>query len=96
MELTMGIMETYAENEDDVLEGHARCALRSGLSYGPAMGVKGTPPSALAYPAHTLTFIPSRPLTLTHPGFDAIFDCIVVGPESTEETLISKESPAAE
>jgi hypothetical protein len=110
MGLTMGIMEAYAENEDDVLEGHARRAhaiLRSGLSYSPSMGVKGTPPPPLAFPehtpvVHTCANIQNNPYseldqqnlpTHTDPVLNATCD-LTVGPESTKETSISKESPA--
>ena len=69
MGLTMGIMEAYAKDEHDVGMGqatHARAIVRAGLSYSPALGVRGTPAlPSLAFPAHTPTFVsvlPSRPI----------------------------------
>jgi hypothetical protein len=65
--------------------------------------VKGKLPAlpTLAFPAHTPAFVPSRPIPTPNktypltpiPGFNATFDR-TNGPEATEETSISKESPA--
>ena len=70
MGLTMGIMEAYATEEES--EGEAgvdnprqpatRALLRSGLSYSPALGVKGTPPpplpSSVIFPVGSTRFVP--------------------------------------
>lgn len=66
MGLTMGIMEAYATEEKDEVEvGNPRRAhamVRHGLSYSPALGVKGTPPpplpSSTFFPVHTTRFVP--------------------------------------
>lgn len=64
MGLTMGIMEAYAESEEDAPRmgdpKPVHAIFRSGLSYSPAMGVKGTPPTltSTAFPPHAHTFVP--------------------------------------
>ena len=64
MGLTMGIMEAYAaeELEDEVEVGRVHGFVRHGLSYSPALGVKGTPPpplpSSTVFPVHTTRFVP--------------------------------------
>jgi len=77
MGLTMGIMEAYAaeELEDEVEVERVHGIVRHGLSYSPALGVKGTPPpplpSSTVFPVHTTRFVP-LPESAPIPGSSVI------------------------